>query len=106
MWRKAQIDGFILAGGSSSHMGRDKALLDFAGVPLIVETVRLLEARVRKVTVVGSPERYISLGLHAVRDQIYGRDEARRGALVGIASALAVAQTPWNLILACDLPYL
>lgn len=106
MWRKAQIDGFILAGGSSSRMGQDKALLDFAGVPLIVKTARLLEALVRKVTVVGSLERYVSLGLYAIGDQIYGRDEAKRGPLVGIASALAVAQTPWNLILACDLPYL
>ena len=87
-------------------MGRHKALLEFAGVPLIVETARLLEPLVRRVTVVGSPERYVPLGLHAIRDQIYGRDELSQGPLVGIASALAAAQSPWSLILACDLPYL
>lgn len=87
-------------------MGRHKALLDFAGVPLIVATTRLLKALVRRVRVVGSPERYIPLGLDAIADQICGRDESQRGPLAGIASALAAAETPWNLILACDLPYL
>ncbi|HXM93903.1 MAG TPA: molybdenum cofactor guanylyltransferase [Candidatus Dormibacteraeota bacterium] len=102
-----QVAAFILAGGNSSRMGRDKGLLDFAGVPLIVKTVRLLEQLVCEVVVVGSPDRYVRLGLRVIRDREISRsDELNLGPLVGIASALHVTETPWNLILACDLPYL
>ncbi len=34
--------GFVLAGGQSSRMGRDKALLTFAGQPLIAHALAIL----------------------------------------------------------------
>ncbi len=68
MKRYRQVAGFILAGGASSRMGRDKGLLDFGGVPLILHTARLLESLVAEVNVVGSPSRYESLGLHVISD--------------------------------------
>lgn len=48
-----QVAGFILAGGASSRVGRDKGLLDFGAAPLIVHTARLLQPLVAEVTVVG-----------------------------------------------------
>jgi molybdopterin-guanine dinucleotide biosynthesis protein A len=91
-------------------MGRDKALLDFGGVPLILHTARLLEPLVAEVTVVGSPRRYAPLGLRAIADhdegQPSGPGQPGRGPLAGIAAALAATRSPWNVILACDLPYL
>jgi molybdenum cofactor guanylyltransferase len=97
-----QVAAFILAGGVSSRKGQNKAILEFAGVPLIVETVRVLDPLVRGVTVVGSPEHYVGLGLRAISDQNFGG----QGPLVGIASALRTTQQPWNFLVACDLPYL
>jgi molybdopterin-guanine dinucleotide biosynthesis protein A len=107
--RYRQVAGFILAGGASSRMGRDKGLLDFGGDPLIVHTARLLEPLVTAVTVVGSPSRYAKFGLHAIADQAKaqrGPDRGGCGPLAGIATALAATQSRWNLIVACDLPYL
>lgn len=90
-------------------MGRDKGLLDFGGVPLIVHTAQLLEPLVAEVTVVGSPSRYAKLGLRAIADDAHaacGRDGPGCGPLAGIATALAATRSGWNLIVACDLPYL
>jgi molybdopterin-guanine dinucleotide biosynthesis protein A len=107
--RHYQVAAFILAGGVSSRMGQEKGLLEFGGEPLIVRTARLIEPLVTEVTVVGSPERYGALGPRAIADQnLGGREgkEAMRVPLVGIATALSATKVPWNLILACDLPYL
>jgi molybdopterin-guanine dinucleotide biosynthesis protein A len=107
--RYRQVAGFILAGGASSRMGRDKGLLDFGGVPLILHTARLMQPLVAEVTIVGSPGRYTKLGLRAIADNAQtqdGPDRPGRGPLAGIAAALYATRSPWNLIVACDLPYL
>jgi molybdopterin-guanine dinucleotide biosynthesis protein A len=104
-----QVAAFILAGGVSSRMGREKGLLEFGGEPVIVRTASLLKPLVTEVTVIGPAERYAVLELHTIADQnlagLVG-EEAVRSPLVGIATALTATNAPWNLILACDLPYL
>jgi molybdenum cofactor guanylyltransferase len=107
--RYRQVAGFILAGGASSRMGRDKGLLDFGGVPLILHAARLIEPLVAEVTVVGSPRRYAKFGLHVIADNVQikrGPEGRGYGPLAGIATALGATRLPWNLIVACDLPYL
>jgi molybdenum cofactor guanylyltransferase len=105
---RVQAAGFILAGGTSSRMGRDKALLELDGLPLVVHTARLLESLVADVTVVGSRKHYAPFGLRGIAD--YSTDSGvegqREGPLAGIIAALTNAAAPWNLIVACDLPYL
>ncbi len=82
-------------------MGRDKALLEIGGVPLVVRITRLLEPRVVAVTLIGPPERYTALGLRVVPD-----DRAGLGPLAGMATALGISRSEWNLVVGCDLPYL
>jgi molybdopterin-guanine dinucleotide biosynthesis protein A len=109
MKRYSQVAAFVLAGGASSRMGRDKALMELLGVPLVVRTARLIEPLVAAVTIVGRPERYRSFGLRVIADQEIGEEcigGRTLGPLVGIASALAATSVPWNLVLASDLPYL
>jgi molybdopterin-guanine dinucleotide biosynthesis protein A len=108
MRRYDQISAFILSGGASSRMGMPKGLLEFGGQPLVVRIARLVEPLVSAVTAVGSPEHYSVLGLHVIEDQQCGPAESDRtpGPLAAIASALTATRTDWNLILACDLPYL
>jgi molybdenum cofactor guanylyltransferase len=97
----ANIAGFVLAGGQSSRMGREKALLEIAGRPLIVRTARLVERAAGSVTVVGQTAGIRALGLASVPDDWPGI-----GPLGGIATALRVSRAPWSLVVACDLPYL
>jgi molybdopterin-guanine dinucleotide biosynthesis protein A len=97
----SQPQGFILAGGGSSRMGRDKALLQLNGVAVVVRTARLVETVSRATTIVGAPERLGELGFTVIADDWPGA-----GPLGGIATALRATNASWNLIVACDLPYL
>ena len=101
MDRKRQIEGFILAGGESSRMGREKALLEIGGEPLIVRTARLVESVTGGATVVGESAAVGALGLPMLADDWPGA-----GPLGAIATALRMAKSPWSLVVACDLPYL
>jgi molybdenum cofactor guanylyltransferase len=96
-----QIAGFILAGGESSRMGRDKALLELDGATLVARTARLVEYVARTPAIVGAPERLGGLGFTLIADEWPGT-----GPLGGIATALHGSHSKWNLIVACDLPYL
>jgi molybdenum cofactor guanylyltransferase len=107
--RHDQISAFILTGGASSRMGKAKGLLEFVGEPLIIRIARMIEPLVSSVIAVGPSERYAPLGLAVMEDQPFGIAGERGrspGPLAGIASALSASRTDWNLILACDLPYL
>ncbi len=104
---------FILAGGRSSRMGRDKAWLELAGVPLVLRIARAAEPLVSAVTVIGPPAcdagRFESVGLAAIADRLPARaasGESSSGPLGGIVTALNATQCSWNLVLACDLPYI
>jgi len=99
--QNAECAGFVLAGGHSSRMGREKALLEIGGTPLVVRAARLLQPLCSGVTIVGPPERYQHLGFACVADE-----RPDLGPLGGILTALGHTDAPWNLITACDLPHL
>jgi molybdopterin-guanine dinucleotide biosynthesis protein A len=102
-------EAFVLAGGISSRMGTEKGLLEIGGVPLILQTVRLVEPLVRSLTIIGPPDKYAELGVRVIPDRDFGiptDDGKSKGPLFGIGTGLANSESDWNLILACDLPYL
>jgi molybdenum cofactor guanylyltransferase len=96
-----QLGGFVLAGGKSSRMGTDKALLTVGGATLLARAVSLLEPLARAVVIVGPPRLQKETNVKVVPDAY-----PECGPLGGIATALAAAEQKWNLIIACDLPYL
>jgi molybdopterin-guanine dinucleotide biosynthesis protein A len=93
--------GFVLTGGESRRMGRDKALLELGGQPLVLRMAAKFRGVTSEVYLVGAPERYARLGLPVLADPIAGR-----GPAAGITAALRATEREWNLIVACDLPYL
>ncbi|HOU43337.1 MAG TPA: molybdenum cofactor guanylyltransferase [Anaerolineaceae bacterium] len=91
----------IEAGGKSTRMGMDKALMPFNGEPLIQRIIRRLDGVGDEMMIVANqPEPYRMLGLRVVPDVIPGS-----GALSGVHTALACASHPFVIITACDLPF-
>ena len=98
------LSAIILAGGQSSRMGQDKALLSIQGVPLLQFVYSIAESCADKVYVVTPwPERYQEL-LPAC--QFIREMPPNHGPLVGFVQGFAQVQTDWVLLLACDLPRL
>jgi molybdenum cofactor guanylyltransferase len=91
--------GFVLAGGGSTRMGADKALLLHRGVAMVLRVAGEVARAAGDATLIGQPKRYAHLGLPVVADLAPGL-----GPVGGIATALAITKAEWNLVVACDMP--
>jgi molybdopterin-guanine dinucleotide biosynthesis protein A len=94
--------GFVLTGGRSSRMGRDKALLPIEGSLLVERTAEMVRAAAGSVTLVGAPERYGHLGLSVLPDLV--ADGGSGGAIYGLHTVLKMTGADRNLVVACDMP--
>ena len=95
--------GFVLAGGQSSRMGQDKALVPFAGQPLIVHALGILSAAGLKVSIAGARSGLASFA-PVVEDLA---SQTGLGPLAGICSALAsVDDVAYRYFIPVDLPLL
>jgi molybdopterin-guanine dinucleotide biosynthesis protein A len=91
--------GFVLVGGNSSRMGRDKAGLPLHGRTMAEHVAAAVAEAAGSATLIGPPARYASLGFPVIADS-----RAGLGPLGGIHTALTASPAVWNLIAACDLP--
>jgi len=96
-----EASGFVLAGGKSSRMGRDKAALPFGGTTLAGHVASLVREAAGTVAILGEPQRYLALGYPVYPDLVPGC-----GPMGGIYTGLSRASTDWNLMVACDMPSL
>jgi len=94
-----RLAGFVLAGGESRRMGRDKALLLYHGQPLAASLAQTVSQLTDSVHIIGDPTRYGRLGYPVIADAV-----AARGPAGGIYTALLRNETEWNVIVACDMP--
>ena len=108
------LTAIVLAGGKSSRMGRDKALIPIQGVPLL-QLVCQIAASCADTVYVVTPwqERYqhlLSPTVQFIREvPLSGETSGEslpQGPLIGFAQVLGYVQTDWVLLLACDLPKL
>jgi molybdopterin-guanine dinucleotide biosynthesis protein A len=91
----------IQAGGESSRMGMDKALVPFLGSNLIQRVIgRVAPLADEMLVTTNQPEDYRFLGLTMFADVIPGR-----GALGGLYTALSAAKQPLVAVVACDMPF-
>ncbi len=91
----------VQAGGRSSRMGRDKALLPLGGMPLIEHVLRRVEGLGDEVIITtNQPEDYAFLGMRMAEDRQPGA-----GALHGLLTALEAARGERVLLVGCDMPF-
>jgi molybdenum cofactor guanylyltransferase len=100
------VGGYVLAGGGSTRFGRDKALVEVGGTPMLERMIELLRLVTKEVKIIAAPNKYATFRTTTVEDCWPGE-----GPLGGIITALedaarSAARPQWNLILSCDMPFL
>jgi molybdopterin-guanine dinucleotide biosynthesis protein A len=93
--------GVVLAGGRSTRMGRDKALLPWgnSGRTLLDHALDRLSPLVNELVVVGDPRSHGSVGPFVIPDDLPGQ-----GPLGGLVTAMRYATHDGLLVLAVDMP--
>ena len=92
--------GFVLAGGQSSRMGADKALVHFAGQPLIAHALRVLRDAGLDTAIAGAASD-LSAYAPVIADASPGL-----GPLSGICAAMTSSAAQWAVFVSVDLPLL
>ncbi|MFH1489825.1 MAG: molybdenum cofactor guanylyltransferase [Pseudomonadota bacterium] len=96
------VTGIILAGGKSHRYGRNKALADFDGVPLLERGIGVLRTLFRDLVIItNTPDEYARFGLPMFSDLIKGL-----GPLGGLYTGLRAIEDGWGFFAACDMPFL
>jgi molybdopterin-guanine dinucleotide biosynthesis protein A len=97
-----RVSAVVLAGGQSRRMGRDKALIEFEGAPLIARVFERVKPLCTEVIIVANDAaEYARFGLPVVGDVYPGK-----GSLGGIFSGLQAAREQFALVVASDMPFL
>ncbi len=94
-----EATAFILAGGKSTRMGRDKAFVEYDGRTLLARALDLARTFASDVRIVGNRERFAPFA--AVVEDIF----VDQGPLGGIHAALRSSAAEFNLMLAVDTPF-
>ncbi len=86
-----------MAGGQSTRMGYDKALITFEGETLLQRAVRLCGQFCNQLIISSNSETHNTKGILRISDEI-----ANCGPLGGIYSSLKSAENEWSFILSVD----
>jgi len=97
---KLPIHGFVLAGGQSSRMGRDKALLYFRNRPMVEIAVTTLTDLCEHVSIAGNRDDLQEFA------PIVHETRCGQGPIAGIEAGLAACESAWALFAPVDLPLL
>ena len=92
------VHGFVLAGGKSSRMGTDKALLPFRGRPMVEIAVEKLRTFCSTVSIAGNRE---DLSRFA---PVISELRLNAGPAAGIEAGLRACTQPWALFVPVDVP--
>lgn len=104
MKERLPLTGIILAGGKSSRMGRDKALLRF-GDQTLLEHLAFLLGSIFEETLIVVDEKDKLEGLALGETKVYEDLVKARGPLGGIYTGLCYSKSKASCVLTCDMPW-
>ena len=99
------VTGCILAGGTSSRMGRDKAFLPIGSRTLIELVMQRLRPFVERMIVIGHAHNVQRLRAMPSADMVLMDVHPGYGPLMGISTGLLHTETPLTVFLPCDMPW-
>ena len=104
MKNKVPMTAIILAGGKSSRMGRDKALLKFGGETVLEDLVQLTTSLFSETFIIAGPSKnYQQLNLRGA--VIFNDFWENKGPLVGLYTGLSYSMHQVSCVLTCDMPF-
>jgi molybdopterin-guanine dinucleotide biosynthesis protein A len=95
---KLPVHGFVLAGGKSSRMGEDKALLRFRGLPLVEIAVEKLRTFCVEVSIAGNRDDLREFGT------VVHEERLDCGPAAGVEAGLRASKQEWALFMPVDVP--
>ena len=93
------IEVFVLAGGKSSRMGKDKGLLPLKGKPMISYVLKTLEELALPISIIANKPGYETFGYRVLKDEI-----PDKGPMGGLFTALQNSEADMVLLVGCDMP--
>ncbi len=98
MSERLPVHGFVLAGGKSSRMGADKALLRFCGRPMVEIAVEKLRGFCADVGIAGNRDDLAEFA------PVVPEARLDVGPAAGIEAGLLAATQPWVMFMPVDVP--
>jgi molybdopterin-guanine dinucleotide biosynthesis protein A len=95
-----EATGFVTAGGRSTRMGRDKALLEIGSYAMIEYVIDALQPVTSNIAIIANSDEYKRFGFPVFADTNTGI-----GPLEAIRTALANSSTPLVVLAGCDMPF-
>jgi molybdopterin-guanine dinucleotide biosynthesis protein A len=93
------LTGIVLAGGKSSRIGRDKALLEYGGMRLVERSISIIEPLCNDILISTNNPGLAYLGYPLIKDEHRGI-----GPIAGLHAALRYSWTAHNIVIPCDTP--
>ncbi len=94
-----RFTGIILAGGKSTRMGRDKALMKWKGKPFIQHAIDAAKPLCQNLIISGNQSPLNDFGVQVVKD--LRQDE---GPVTALVSCFRQIKTEAAIVLSCDVP--
>lgn len=96
----------ILAGGKGFRLGHDKVLETVGNESLLQQVISCVSLLCRDIIIVTAKERTIPQFINRSKLRVVTDTFPGKGPLCGIYTGLATSNSLYNLVVACDMPFL
>ncbi|QUH19983.1 molybdenum cofactor guanylyltransferase [Alkaliphilus sp. B6464] len=102
---KKRISAVVLAGGNSTRMGQNKALLELGSKTIIERVVEILKTTFEEIIIVTNTPKVYSM-LKDVRFVPDCFESREKKSIIGLYTGIFEAENNYAFVVACDMPFL